>query len=452
MLANVERVAHLFLTKTAYAYGLALVTAAGVFSYPLLPRQSSLVNALTIGVPAFLLALAPNAPRPRPGFVGRVLRASIPRGLLIAVAVYAAHAQAIVLGSDPGQARTVATVTLAVLGLATLFDVARSAGSRVLRTLLPVGMAAGLAGALALGPVRTFYALQAPPAEAAAGAVLLAGLAGVVLASGIWRRAWERVWNRIGAFVAAPSLPRFRVPRLSLGRMVRTAAMWAAVVSAATLAVVTAVLGAGPARTEQRFVTPAGEPVERVVVDVDAGSIRLIGASGDHVEFTVTQAAAWLATPNAQHELRDGVLRLDGGCEGRLAMLCRTEYRIALPASTEVEVETGAGDVAAHGLHGPASLRTRIGAVTATTWGPEVEAVTGTGSVEVRAMRPPLRLSARSTIGDVTVTVPDLPYRVDASIRRGPLDIGVRDDPASGRTLSASADIGAVRLLRGEGG
>ena len=81
MIANIERVSNLFLTKTTYATLLAIVTVIVGWPYPFLPRQSTIVNGLTIGIPAFFLALAPNTQRYVPGFVRRVLRFAIPAGV-----------------------------------------------------------------------------------------------------------------------------------------------------------------------------------------------------------------------------------------------------------------------------------------------------------------------------------------------------------------------------------
>lgn len=116
VIANVERVANLFLSKTAYGIVLAVVSAAAVWPFPFAPRQLSLVSALAIGVPSFFLALAPNARRYTPGVLGRVLRFSIPTGIVAAASVVAAYA--LLLATVPlPQARTGATIALFVVSL-----------------------------------------------------------------------------------------------------------------------------------------------------------------------------------------------------------------------------------------------------------------------------------------------------------------------------------------------
>jgi len=84
VVANVERTVNLFLTKTSYVLLMALAVGEAGVQYPFLPRHLSLVGSLTIGIPAFFLALAPNTTRARPGFVPRVLRFSIPAGFIVA--------------------------------------------------------------------------------------------------------------------------------------------------------------------------------------------------------------------------------------------------------------------------------------------------------------------------------------------------------------------------------
>ncbi|MFZ2964469.1 MAG: HAD-IC family P-type ATPase, partial [Rhodoglobus sp.] len=98
VIANVERLARLFLTKTAYALVLAVTFGALLLPYPFLPRQLSISDGLTIGLPALVLAVLPNHPRYVPGFLGRALRFCVPAGLTIAVVVIAVVAWATMSG------------------------------------------------------------------------------------------------------------------------------------------------------------------------------------------------------------------------------------------------------------------------------------------------------------------------------------------------------------------
>ena len=86
VMANTERIASLFLSKTVYASLIAVIVAVSAISYPFLPRQLTIVSSLTIGIPAFVLALAPNSRRYRPGFLRRVLTLCVPAGLVAGAA------------------------------------------------------------------------------------------------------------------------------------------------------------------------------------------------------------------------------------------------------------------------------------------------------------------------------------------------------------------------------
>ncbi|KFI65623.1 HAD-IC family P-type ATPase [Bifidobacterium cuniculi] len=87
VMANMERVASLFLTKTVYSALISFGVVLTAISYPYLPRHISYIGALTIGAPAFLLALAPNTRRYMPGFLRRVFAFSLPCGIATALAV-----------------------------------------------------------------------------------------------------------------------------------------------------------------------------------------------------------------------------------------------------------------------------------------------------------------------------------------------------------------------------
>ncbi|WP_085985678.1 HAD-IC family P-type ATPase [Longispora albida] len=126
VLGNIERVANLFLVKTMYSVVLAVLVGVMHIPFPFLPRHVTLVGALTIGIPGFFLALAPNAERARPGFVPRVLRFAIPAGLICAVATFLAYWLARAnANSILAEDRTTAAMTLFLVALWALALVAR---------------------------------------------------------------------------------------------------------------------------------------------------------------------------------------------------------------------------------------------------------------------------------------------------------------------------------------
>ena len=178
VIANVERVSNLFVTKTVYAMLLAIAVGVARWPYPFLPRHLTIISSLTIGIPAFFLALGPNLRRYKPGFVRRVLHFSIPAGFIAAAATFAAYGIARrAEGVSTDEARTAATFVLFCVGLWILALLARPWTQ--LRIMLLAAMGAGFVGAVTLGAVRDFFALDAPPRE------VFVVLAAVVAAAGL---------------------------------------------------------------------------------------------------------------------------------------------------------------------------------------------------------------------------------------------------------------------------
>ena len=193
VMANTERVAHLFLTKTVYAAVLAVVTGLFAVDYPFLPRHLTLAGSLTIGIPAFFLALAPNAQRYRPGFVRRVMKFAIPAGLGAGATVLAVTAAAQALHADRTQAQTMATVVLTVYGLRIIEILERPLVTW--KVALLAAMAGAMAIVLAIPFTRSFFALSLPSWPVVAASLAI-GVAAVVLLGVDWRVTQGRTSGR----------------------------------------------------------------------------------------------------------------------------------------------------------------------------------------------------------------------------------------------------------------
>jgi len=172
VIANIERVSNLFLTKTTYAALLAILTVIIGWPYPFLPRHLTIVSALTIGIPAFFLAFAPSTQRYVPGFVRRVLRFAIPAGIIIAASVAIAYALAREETIGTREARTITTVVLMVLGLYVLGMLARPFTRY--RAVLLLAMIGLFLAALAIPTARDFYALSLPSLDVVATGLAVA--------------------------------------------------------------------------------------------------------------------------------------------------------------------------------------------------------------------------------------------------------------------------------------
>ncbi|MGH2595400.1 MAG: HAD-IC family P-type ATPase, partial [Actinomycetota bacterium] len=161
VLGNIERTSGLYLTKTTYAMLLSLAVGVAGFAFPFLPRHLTLIGGLTIGVPSFFLALAPNTERFRHGFVERVARFAIPAGALAAIATFLAYAivrpQA---GVSLVEARTSAVMVLTWIGLLVLSIIAAPLNRA--RLMLIWSMAASFLVVVLLPVTQRFFALKPP--------------------------------------------------------------------------------------------------------------------------------------------------------------------------------------------------------------------------------------------------------------------------------------------------
>ncbi|MGV9838502.1 HAD-IC family P-type ATPase [Nocardia niigatensis] len=197
VIGNIERVSNLFLTKTVYSVVLAfLVGIAGIGSqifsykaigYPFLPRHVTIAAWFTIGIPAFILSLAPNNERARTGFVGRVMRLAVPSGVVIGVMTFISYLIAY-KGPDVSetakvQAGTTALITLLIIAVWVLAIVARP--WNWWKILLVAGSSAGYLILFAVPFTRHFFKLD-PSNIALTTLAIVCGGIGIVLVEVAW--------------------------------------------------------------------------------------------------------------------------------------------------------------------------------------------------------------------------------------------------------------------------
>jgi cation-transporting P-type ATPase E len=201
VIANIERVARLFVTKTVWAVTLAVIIGVFTMSYPLIPRQLTVVDALTIGIPGFVLSFEPSHEPARSGFLGRVVRFCIPVGIVIgvvAMAVFGILREAAIGAARPA-AQSGVTMVLTALGLVALHELMRPLDRR--RTVLLLVLVVMGVGAFTIPFVADFFSLQIPSATqflpVALGSVV--GGVGVILVARNQDRiadATLAVWHR----------------------------------------------------------------------------------------------------------------------------------------------------------------------------------------------------------------------------------------------------------------
>ena len=178
---NVERVANLFVAKNVMSL-IAIVTAAAfALPFPFLPRHLTLVSAVTIGIPAFFLALGPNRRRYHPGFLRRILRFAVPAGAVCGVVLIVSYLLAHVVfetptagqcaGASQGtvpqaaaqtcwQPSTAATISLLVAAFWILVVLARP--FRPWKAALVAGCALIAVGAFTIPIAQQFFQFAAP--------------------------------------------------------------------------------------------------------------------------------------------------------------------------------------------------------------------------------------------------------------------------------------------------
>jgi cation-transporting ATPase E len=190
---NIHRLGRLYLTKTVYAAALILLVAIPGFAFPFLPRHLTLAAFLTIGIPSFVLALAPSD---GPLYRGRLLRAlaafAVPAGLATALgSILSFFLVDTVFGGTLIAGRTAATTTLIVLGLSFVLLLERGPGREHIAIqsymlALIAGLGAIFALILAAAPVRDFFEMALLSATQWFLALISAAV-GLTIASVLWR-------------------------------------------------------------------------------------------------------------------------------------------------------------------------------------------------------------------------------------------------------------------------
>ncbi|MBT5568934.1 MAG: HAD-IC family P-type ATPase [Acidimicrobiaceae bacterium] len=177
---NVERVANLFITKATYAVLLtALVGLFGV-PFPFLPKQLTLIGTISVGVPGFFLALAPDASLVRPGFLPRVLRYAVPAGTAAAAATFTAYEVVRRSEATLEAARTSATLTLLGISLVVLLGISRPL--RPWKVALAGAMAAWYALTMTWSFPRDYFELVIPSTSAWFTAAVCTAVGGLLIA------------------------------------------------------------------------------------------------------------------------------------------------------------------------------------------------------------------------------------------------------------------------------
>jgi cation-transporting ATPase E len=163
---NIHRLGRLYLTKSVYAATLIVLVAVPGFAFPFLPRHLTMAAFLTIGIPSFVLALAPSD---GPLYRGRLLRAlaafAVPAGVSTGLAsIISFFLVDTVAGASLEAGRTAATTTLVVVGLGFVLLLERGPGREHIAIqsymlVMVIGLGALYALILGFAPARDFFEL-----------------------------------------------------------------------------------------------------------------------------------------------------------------------------------------------------------------------------------------------------------------------------------------------------
>lgn len=193
IIANMERVSALFLAKTVYAAVIVFACAILALQYPFLPRHFTYIDAFTIGIPAFFLALASNSRRYVPGFLQRTLALAVPSGVILSAAALTAY---LLIGNGRVEGQTGATLAL-MIGAVFLLSVTARPFVPWRVALLASMIAAAVFGVL-IPFTRHFFGLEWPSASQW-GIIIACGVLAATLIEISHRAHYRRIHARAEA-------------------------------------------------------------------------------------------------------------------------------------------------------------------------------------------------------------------------------------------------------------
>lgn len=192
VMANMERVAGLFLVKTVYSAIISFGVVLTQIPFPYLPRHITYIGCLTIGMPAFILALAPNTRRYIPGFLERVVKFALPCGIATGLSILSTslllpmfmHWDAQHSDAHLSMLHGVNATILLMMGIFVLARVARPLNSW--RGLLVLGFAAAGVAGMFVPFVARFFALVIPTGEMLVATAIALVLSAIMFVLCLW--------------------------------------------------------------------------------------------------------------------------------------------------------------------------------------------------------------------------------------------------------------------------
>lgn len=186
-------------------------------------------------------------------------------------------------------------------------------------------------------------------------------------------------------------------------------------------------------------------PVSTVVVISHVGNITVTGGSGSSV--SVTQQVTYSKTPPVTTRAVSGkTLTVTDSCPSQV--VCAVAYVIQVPRDVTVQAQASAGAVRLAGLAGNVTATAKVGFIDATGLsGTSVSLATDAGGITASFTAAPATLQAVAHIGAIVLHVPGTAsYKVSADARVGHADVGVRQSSSSDHVITATTDVGAIKI------
>ncbi|PWM45028.1 MAG: ATPase P [Clostridiales bacterium] len=120
---NIQRTASLFLVKTIFSAALSVLLLFLPMSYPLQPIQVTLFGSLTIGIPAFFLALRSNKNLVKGNFLKNVMLKALPSGICVVLGIMTMLVYNVFFPVSDMVLGTMSTLFISFIGFLTLFKV-----------------------------------------------------------------------------------------------------------------------------------------------------------------------------------------------------------------------------------------------------------------------------------------------------------------------------------------
>jgi len=193
----------------------------------------------------------------------------------------------------------------------------------------------------------------------------------------------------------------------------------------------------------------AAGSVLRVEIDLERGNLALVGGGLDEVNVRRTDHFSYDHSPSEVRTLDVGVLRIRSSCAALLVGSCFADYRVTVSDNVPVVVRAPHGSIRLVSYRGSAELDTTYGNISVPSFcGFVLQATTKTGDIDVHTGCSADRLELRADTGDVTVSVPEGRYRVDAATSNGSASVrGVTESDDAPWSIQALSNTGNVTVL-----